>query len=79
MKPLLPAYPKMGTSYSTKVFLPEKKKINIPVAPQIESIRFTDVYSSPVKKKLPERETIRPTKEIRREIISPENKSDSTN
>lgn len=71
-RPLLPAYPKMGNRYSTDVFLPGKKKINIPVAPKIENIKFTDVYSS--VKKLPEREVIKPRKEIRREIISPNDK-----
>lgn len=71
-RPLLPAYPKMGNRYSTDVFLPGKKKINMPVAPKIENIKFTDVYSS--VKKLPEREVIKPRKEIRREIISPNDK-----
>ena len=71
-KPMLPPYPKMGMRYSTEVFLPENKKKVAPIIPKIEIIDFKDVYSS--TRRLPEREIIKPPKEIQREIISPESK-----
>lgn len=71
-KPILPAYPKMGMRYSTEVFLPESKKKTSPAIPKIESINLEDVQTA--IKTLPEREVIKPRKEIRREIISPDNK-----
>ena len=74
MEPLLPAYPKMGKRYTTKVFLPKTKNNTLQVLPKIESIRFEDVSSLRKDKKLPEREIIRPRKEVKREIISPDNK-----
>ena len=71
-KPLLPAYPKMGKRYSTDVFLPAAKKTTVPITPKIESITLTENRTAP--KKLPEREIIKPPKQIKREIISPTDK-----
>ena len=71
-KPILPSYPKMGTRYSTEVFLPESKKKTLPVVPKIENINITEVPNA--NRSLPEREIIKPRKEIHREIISPEKK-----
>ena len=70
-KPLLPSYPKMGNKYSIEVFLPMNKKASAPAVPKVENIILTDISSA---RKLPEKEIIKPTREIRREIISPENK-----
>ena len=71
-KHLLPAFPKMGNKYSTDVFLPEKKKISIPAMPKIENIHLTDVFS--VSADLPKREIITPETNIKREIITPDDK-----
>ena len=71
MKPLLLGFPKMGMKYSTEVFLPEAKKISIPVMPRVENINLTDVFSSSAK--LPKREIISPETSVRREVIKPEN------
>lgn len=71
--PLLPSYPKMGKKYSVKVFLPETKKLNVPVVTEIENVILT-AESSQIKPKLPVKEIISPVKEIKREIITPDNK-----
>lgn len=69
-KPLLPAYPKIGNRYSTKVFLPEAKRVAI----QTETVTLKDIQPVIKEKSLPQKEIIRPTKEVKREIISPDNK-----
>ena len=56
--------------YSTDVFLPEPKKKSTTIATKVENISLSDIPTT--KKKLPEREIIRPEKEVHREIISPE-------
>lgn len=70
-KALLPAFPKMGMGYYDEVFLPSKKKISIPVAPEIHNVYLADVFSS--GESLPKREIIHPESDIRREIFKPEN------
>ena len=70
-KPLLPTFPKMGMGYSEDVFLPEKKRISISVAPEIKNVNLTDVFSNSCN--LPKREVISPESKIQREIIKPEN------
>ena len=71
-KPLLPVFPKIGNRYSTEVFLPEKKKLVIPTIPKVENINLSDIFSS--SSDLPRREIIAPESNVKREIISPEDK-----
>ena len=70
-KPLLPSYPKMSIRYSTEVFLPMSKKMGAPIVPKVDDVILADAIAA---NRLPEREIIKPTKEVKREIISPENK-----
>ena len=62
----------MGKKYSTKVFLPLPKKIETSVIPVVENISL-DKTQEQIKKKLPEKEIIKPQKPVIREVISPEN------
>ena len=71
-KPMLPPYPKMGMKYSTKVFLPEKKKNPASIITEIQNISLA-LPQQKDRNKLPERVIIKPAKEIKREIISPDN------
>ncbi len=70
-KPLLPAYPKMGMKYSTKVFLPERKSPDAVIVPTVENVAL-DKPAKKIEKKLPEKEIIRPENTVKREIITPD-------
>lgn len=72
-KPILPQYPLIDNSYSEDVLYPEKIKVTVPV----QTIKYIDI-SSKTKPELPKREIISPMKEVKREVIAPPQKNETT-
>lgn len=72
--PLLPCYPPISSAFRENVLIPVKTKKS-PAYPQVQDIKFVDVYSDK-KPELPRREIISPEKRITKEIIAPPKNSE---